>query len=139
MNRILIERVAQIIYALPVKSWEGAVTCAEAVLGKLDEAEEYRKALDQELSVTDAFYRECKLRWPTMRPSEITLLKLLTSREYLTYDAIYIHTQTKGDTTLKVWISRIRKLTGAKITNHYGKGYSMAPADSQTLKETLNA
>lgn len=111
----------------------------DQALTHLNEILEYRKDLIKALDERDDFWRACRAHWPRIQRGEVDTLKLLIYREFVSLNALYLFTKTGGDTTIKVWISRLRKYTQTQIINDYGKGYRMVPEDRKRLKQLLES
>lgn len=137
MSFILQERLASIIEACRGKL--PPLEVAGIILERLREEAEYDEIVRDALAATIDFHRAAKAKWPHIRRGEIETLNLLLEREYVPNEALLMLTRTRAaDTIVKVWISRLRKLTQATISNHYGVGYSMKLEDRQRIKGELS-
>jgi len=106
-------------------------------LGQAEDLLEYDKDLRDALRYRPNLWQICKARWPLIRPKEVKILQLLVTRESISHEGLLLNTEIKGDTSLKVYISRLRTYTKAQIICDYGNGYSMKPEDRKRLKQEL--
>lgn len=85
------------------------------------------------------FAQACQHLWPGIRQGEITTLRLLLSKKICRHDELLLATDSKSESTdiVKVWISHLRRRTGAKILNVYRIGYSMPQAEQELLKQKI--
>jgi hypothetical protein len=86
-----------------------------------------------------SFAKKCMEVWPGMRQGEITTLRLLLSKELVRHAEIFhaINTKSEQLDIVKVWVSYLRRHTGAHIQNVYGIGYSMPLDDREKLKSKI--
>lgn len=76
--------------------------------------------------------------------TEYKLLRALLARESLSTDsimAVLYNGKIRGDSVVKVHVSRLRKwlrANGAEITTQYGSGYFMPAADKLRIRNLLN-
>ena len=110
-------------------SWAEALTLSGKILRLVAKPEVYPE---------HKFAMACQRLWPGIRQGEITTLRLLLLKELCRFEEILVATEsTASDSIVKVWVSNLRRRTGAQIKNVYRIGYSMPQAEQIRLKQLI--